>query len=173
MIPSQGTTLYVSQLPSPEWVTCGEAIQALKASPVVNCPQSVGDIAETRTATEYKCLSSNETAKALGAVSRSAFDLQVLMDPNDMQGQRDLRIAFKNNSPIRMGIAYGDVMLYFNAMVSGVASSIAQDAAIATTFTIEIAGDIHECSTTNLVTQPVVNNGIIIVNNGIPVVNTH
>ncbi len=173
MINSQGTKIYVGQIPTTEWASCGEAMTALKGSSIVECPQSIGDLGETRGSTEYKCLSSNETAKSLGAVSRQPFDVEVLMNPSDMTGQRDLRKAFRNNTPIRIGIEYGETMLYFNAKVSGVASSIAQDAAIAATFTIEIAGDIHECSTTNLVTQPVVNNGIIIVNNGIPVVNTH
>ncbi|MCD6136227.1 hypothetical protein J7J63_05885 [Candidatus Bipolaricaulota bacterium] len=173
MINSQGTTIYVGQIPATEWGSCGEAITALKGSPIVECPQSVGDIGETRGSTEYKCLSSNDTAKSLGAVSRQPFDVEVLMNPSDMTGQRDLRKAFRNNTPIRIGIAYGETMLYFNAKVSGITASIAQDAAIATTFTIEIAGDIHECSTANLIARAVINNGIIIVNNGIPVLNTH
>ncbi len=173
MINSQGTTIYVAQIPTSEWGSCGEAITTLKASPIVECPQSVGDISETRVATEYKCFSSNDTAKSLGAISRQPFDIEVLMNPSDMTGQRDLRKAFRNNTPVRIGIEYGQTMLYFDAKVSGVSSSISQDAAVAATFTVEITGDIHECSSANLIAKAVINNGIIIVNNGIPILNTH
>ena len=84
-----------------------------------------------------------------------------------------LRSAFRDNTPAIMGIEYGDVFLYFNIGVSATGTSIEQDAAITTKFSIEISSDIHECSTKNLIAHPVVNNGIIVTNNGLPVVNTH
>ena len=173
VINSQGTTLYVSDIPTTPWATCGEAIAALKTSPKVRCPQSLGDIAETRATSEYKCLSSNESTKALGAISRSNFELQVLLDPEDMTGQRLLREHFKNNTEFVLGIEFGKMMIYYTATVSGVSTGIAMDSAITTNFTIEISSDIKTCSTSNLVSHPVINNGIIVTNNGIPVVNTH
>ena len=44
MINSQGAKIYVGQIPATEWGSCGEAITALKGSPIVECPQSVGDV---------------------------------------------------------------------------------------------------------------------------------
>jgi hypothetical protein len=170
---SQGTKIYLVKPPTTPWATCGEAITALKAGGTITCPQSLGEVAETRAVTEYKCLSSNESTKALGAISRSSFDIAVLLDPADKGGQLMLRDNFRNNTPLVMGIEYGGAMLYFNIGVSGVGTSIEQDAAITTKFSIEISSDIHECSTANLTSHPVVNNGIIVVNNGIPVVHTH
>lgn len=173
VINSQGTQLYLVAPPTTPWVTCGDAIAALKAGKTIDCPQSLGEVAETRAVSEYKCLSSNESSKSLGAVSRAAFDVEVILNPDDRAGQMMLRDNFKNNTPLVMGIAYEGAMLYFNIAVSGVGTSIAQDTAITTKFTIEIASDIHECSTANLTSYPVVNNSIVVTNNGAPVVNTH
>jgi len=173
VINSQGTKLFLVSPPATPWATCGDAITALKAGKVIACPQSLGEVAETRQVTEYKCLSSNETAKALGAISRSSFEVMVLLDVDDRAGQQMLRDNFRNNTPLIMGIEYDGVMLYFNIGVSGVGTSIEQDAAISTKFSIEISSDIHECSTKNLASHPVVNNSIQVVNNGNVVVNTH
>jgi len=173
VINSQGTKIFLVAPPATPWATCGDAISALKAGKVITCPQSLGEITETRQVTEYKCLSSNETAKALGAVSRSSFEIAVLLDVEDRAGQMLLRSNFRDNIPLIMGIEYDGVMLYFNIGVSGVGTSIEQDSAITTKFSIEISSDIHECSTKNLASHPVVNNSIQVVNNGTIVVNTH
>jgi len=173
VINSQGIKLYLVAPPATPWSTCGGAIAALKAGKTVMCPQSLGEIAEARAVTEYKCLSSNESAKSLGAVGRASFEVAVLLDPEDKAGQLALRSAFRDNTPLIMGIEYGGAFLYFNIDVSSMGTTIEQDAAITTKFSIEISSDIHECSTANLTSHPVVNNSISVVNNGIPVVHTH
>ncbi len=170
---AQGTKLWVGPPPATPWMTCGEAITALRGMPLINCPQSIGEVSETRQVQEYKCLSSNESAKALGAVSRSSFDVGVLLNPEDRAGQQLLRQAFRDNTNVVMGIEIDGAMLYFEAGVSGMGTTIEQDAAIITKFSIEVSSDIMECSTSNLVSYPVVNNGVSLVNNGVPVVNTH
>jgi hypothetical protein len=170
---SQGVKLYLATPPTTPWTTCGEAVTALKAGNTIACPQTIGEIAESRVVSEYKCLSSNESAKSLGAVGRASFEVNVLLDPEDRSGQMALRANFRNNTPLIMGIEYGSTFIYFNIGVSGMGTTIEQDAAISTKFTIEISSDIMECSTGNLTAHPVVNNGIDIVHNGIPVVNTH
>jgi hypothetical protein len=169
---SQGVKLYLATPPSTPWATCGEAITGLKAGNTITCPQSVGELGESREVNEYKCLSSDESAKSLGAVGRASFDVDVLLDPEDRSGQMALRSNFRDNKPLVMGIEYEGTFIYFNIGVSGMGTAIEQDAAISTKFTIEISGDIMECSTANLISYPIVNNGIIIVHNGIPVVNT-
>jgi len=173
-INSQGTKLYLVDQPSTPWANCGAAVAALRAGSKIVCPQSLGEINESRAVTEYKCLSSNESSKALGAVSRSSFDVQVILDPEDRLGQFKLQGAFRDNTPLIMGIEYEGVMLYFNIGVSSIGTSIEQDSAIITKFTIEISSDIKECKTSAAHAQSdaVVNNGIIIVNGGIPIVDS-
>jgi len=166
---SQGVKIYLATPPQAPWVTCSAAKAALRAGKVIDCPQTIGEIVEQRQVQEYKCLSSNESAKSLGAVSRSSFDIEVLLNPDDTAGQLMLRDSFMNNTPLIMGIEYGTTMIYFNIGVSAVGTTIAQDAAITTKFSIEISSDIKQCL--NQSTVPVVNNSIAVTNNGIPVIN--
>jgi len=170
---AQGTKFYLVPTPATPWATCSEAITSLRAGKNIYCPQSVGDLSEQRNSTEYKCLSSDETVKSLGAISRSSFDIAVLFNPDDKAGLQLLQQSFRTNKPIIMGIEYGDTMIYFSINVSGFVTGISMDSAITNTATIEISSNIMECSTAALTTAPIVNNGIIIQNNGIPVVNTH
>jgi len=117
VLSSQGVKLYVMPTPAIAWATCIQAITELKAGSLINCPQSVGDLSEQRNSTEYKCLSSDETVKSLGAISRSSFDVGVLFDPDDKAGLQLLQQSFRNNKPLTMGISYGDNMLYFSINV--------------------------------------------------------
>ncbi len=153
-IMSQGTQVYVCDVPATEWADCTEAIAGVQAGDVVGCPQSIGNIEETRTATEYKCLSSNDTAKAMGSISRGSLELGLLLDPEDQLGQQALKEAFANNTEIIIGIELSDkdtagtsgTIYWFHAYVSAVSTGIEQDAAITYTVTVEIAGEINECA---------------------------
>lgn len=123
---------------------------------LVGCPQSIGSIEETRTVTEYKCMSSNDSAKALGAISRGNIELGLLFDPEDVLGQNELKDAFTNNTLIGVGIELPDAdisvgetgaigtIFYFEGSVSAVSVGIEQDAAITYTVTVEISSDVVE-----------------------------
>lgn len=147
---SQGTKIYVDESTTP-LADCSAAVAALGTAKLVGCPQSIGDISETRTVTEYKCLSSNESAKALGAISRGSLEIGLLLDPNDTAGQKALKDAFKSNTLVNIIIELPDsqgtngTLYYFQAGVSGVSTGITQDEAITYTVTLEISSDISEC----------------------------
>ena len=157
---SQGTKVYVvSPVPSttPIFADCAAAVTAIKAGKLVGCPQSLGDLSETRSSTEYKCLSSNESVKALGGISRGSLELGLLLDPDDTAGQAELKAAFTANTPVIIGIELpndptaltmtdGNGTIYwFVASVSGVSTGIAMDAAISYSVTLEISSSITEC----------------------------
>ena len=159
VLDSQGTKVYVLDVPAtdPLFADCAEAVTAIQGGKLVGCPQSLGDITETRASTEYKCLSSNESAKALGGISRGSLELGLLLDPADAEGQGALKTAFKDNTKVVVGIELPDnptvaptvggngTIYWFVASVSGVATGIAMDAAITYTVTLEIGSDITEC----------------------------
>jgi len=71
---SQGTKIYVASTTT-AIDDCVKAKTALGTAKVVGCPQSLGEISETRAVTEYKCLTSNDSAKALGAISRGSLEI--------------------------------------------------------------------------------------------------
>ncbi len=154
VIDSQGTKVYVFPI-----ATAMDDCAAVKTAmggatgKLVGCPQSLGDLSETRSMTEYKCLSSDETAKSLGAISRGSLELGLLLDPDDTAGQKALKDAFANNEKVIIaielpnGVATGKMgtIYTFTAGVSGVSTGIAMDAAISYTVTLEIASAIQEC----------------------------
>ena len=155
---SQGTKVWV--IPAGTDVSdCAKVATALATAKMVGCPQSLGSIAETRASTEYKCLSSNETAKALGAISRGSLELGLLLDPDDTAGQKELRDAFKSNTPVIIAVELPNMpkgtgtpttaghgtLYYFTAGVSGVSTEIAMDSAVMYNVTLEISSAINEC----------------------------
>ena len=156
---SQGTKIYIADGTTPI-ADCAAVKTALGTAKLVGCPQSLGEITETRAVTEYKCLSSNESAKALGAISRGSLEIGLLLDPEDAEGQKALRDAFKANKEVYVlielpnGVAAGasgtppakhGTVYMFKAGVSAVGTTIEQDAAISYKVTLEISSDITEC----------------------------
>lgn len=123
---------------------------------LVGCPQSIGAVEETRTVTEYRCMSTNDSAKALGAISRGSIEIGLLFDPTDTDGQDQLKTAFANNTLVGIGIELPDedtsvgptgavgTIFYFEGGVSGVSVGIEQDAAVTYTVTVEISSDVTE-----------------------------
>lgn len=117
----------------------------------VGCPQSIGTIEETRAVTEYKCMSSNESAKALGSIERGNLEIGLLFDPADAAGQAALKQAFIDNPvdgvligiELDNGIVSGTTFAFIGR-ISGVSVGIEQDAAITYTVTVEIASDVTE-----------------------------
>ena len=152
---SQGTMVYVVDKPATDWADCTAAVTAIHGGDLVGCPQSLGDLSETRSSTEYKCLSSNESVKALGGISRGSLEVGLLLDPTDTKGQKKLKDAFAANTPVIIGIELPNkptsgtpkngTIYWFVASVSGVSTGIAMDAAISYTVTLEISSSITEC----------------------------
>jgi len=151
---SQGTKIYVIDVPATAWADCTAAVTAVQAGKLVGCPQSLGELSETRTVTEYKCLSSNDSAKALGAISRGSLEIGLLLDPDDAAGQKALVDAFASNTEVIIGIELPDAsaptgkngtIYWFKAGVSGVGTAIEQDAAISYKVTLEISSAITVC----------------------------
>ncbi len=153
---SQGVKIYV--IPEGTDVTdCTAVATAVAAAALIGCPQSLGALEETRAVTEYKCLSSNETAKALGAISRGSLSIGLLLDPGDTTGQKELTDAFANNTNVIIAIELADAVTpttgngttyTFVAGVSGVSTSIEMDAAVKYDVTLEISSSITVCPAT-------------------------
>lgn len=155
---SQGTVVYIADIPAVDWVDCTEAIAGVKAGDIVGCPQTIGALEETRTVTEYKCMSSNDTAKALGSITRGNIEIGLLFDPEDTAGQAALKAAWAANDQFIVGLELPDAdvsvgptgasgtIFWFAGGVSGVSTGIVQDEAVTYTVTIEISSDITECA---------------------------
>ena len=159
---SQGTKLFIlnatqaaalTGTPATDSLLITDGTGAAGDSFLVGCPQSIGSIEETRTVTEYKCMSSNDTAKALGSISRGNIEIGLLFDPTDILGQDLLKDSFSNNWLIGVGIELPDetggagavgTIFYFEGKVSAVSVGIEQDAAVTYTVTIEISSDVTE-----------------------------
>ena len=151
VINSQGMIMYIV---SPSLGITPPTAALIMAGDVVGCPQSVGNLDQTRTVTEYKCMSSDESAKALGSIQRGNIEIGLLFDPEDAAGQLALKTAFADNAEITIGIELPDVggtgtggngtIFAFNASISGVSIGIVQDEAVTYTVTAEIASEITE-----------------------------
>lgn len=152
-INSQGVMVWVvspslgETTPTPALILAGDAVV---------CPQSIGSLEQTRPVTEYRCLSTNDSAKSVGSIGRGNIELGLLFDPEDTAGQDALAAAFAANTEITIGIELSDrdisvgpngvsgTIFAFNAYVSAVSVGIEQDAAVTYTVTVEISSDITE-----------------------------
>jgi len=154
---SQGTRIYVVDKPATDWADCTEAVAAILAGKQVLCPQSLGNLEQTRSVTEYKCLSSNDSAKITGAISRGSLDIGMLFDPLDAAGQASFWQLFADNDEFVIGIEYPDrddtvgitdmsgTIRWFDAIISREAEVIEMDAAIIYEITAEVASNINKC----------------------------
>lgn len=157
VINSQGTQVWIADVPATAWADCDEAITGLQAGSLVGCPQSLGDIGGTRSVTEYKCLSSDESAKSLGSISRGNIEIGLLLDPADVEGQAALNAAWESNTNVMVGIELSDAdvtlgetgasgtIFYFEGGVSSVMVGITMDEAVTYTVVVEISSEITEC----------------------------
>lgn len=118
---------------------------------IVGCLQSLGALEETRPVKEYGCMSSNETVKALGSISRGSLEVSVLLDPAaTVDGQAALITAFEANTDVALIIELSDTLgingtqYAFTARVSKVSKEFAADEAVMLMITAEIASAITE-----------------------------
>ena len=117
---------------------------------VVGCVQSLGNLEETRAITEYTCMTSQDSAKSGGAISRSALDISVLLDPSaTTDGQKALRDAFASNTEVAMEIELNDggtsgTTFAFTGLVSKLSITMEKDAAVGLDISVELASAITE-----------------------------
>lgn len=142
---SQGTKIYIIEDESGT-----QTATEIQAGDLVGCPQSIGNLDETRSVTEYKCLSTDDSAKAVGSISRGNIEIGLLLDPSDAVGQAALRSAFASGLTCVIGIELPDTLgsngtiFYFDSVISSVSIGIEQDSAVMCTVTAEIASAIVE-----------------------------
>lgn len=114
---------------------------------LVGCLQTIGSIEETRNVKEYTCMSSNESAKSLGSISRGAIDIGLLLDETDVLGQAGLKAAFTANTEVAIAIELSDTLgvngtIYtFTGKVSKMSRSFPTDEGVMIDFTVEVASE--------------------------------
>lgn len=118
------------------------------------CIQAIGNIEEARSVQEYSCMTSNETVKALGSITRGALSLGLLLDPAaTTDGQKALRDAFAANTEVTIVIELnnqitpttGNGTKYsFTAKVSKVSIGLPKDGAVMLDMDLEISSAITE-----------------------------
>ena len=86
-----------------------EIAAAILGGKEINCMQDVGDIITSRSVTEYKCISSDESAKSMGSISLPNINMDLLFDAADALGQADFRDMYQNNTRRKMILAFSDV----------------------------------------------------------------
>ncbi len=150
---ASGTKVYVLDKPSVPWVDCFDALSAIQGGALIDCPQSLGDLSETRASSGYSCLSSNESTTSMGAVSRASLDIGMLLNPDDQAGQLKVRRAFLNNTPLIMAVELPTITYYFDIYVSAIATGVAMDSAITYNVTVEISSSIKECNNSLLIAK--------------------
>lgn len=126
---------------------------ALSSAKTVGCLQSNIDTTVSRAVQEYKCLSSDESAKSLGSISLPNFPMELLFDADNIDGQAELRDMFDNNNrrQIVIELTDGDApystiasteaypsTITFEVAVSGLGESITMDSAVMQMATIEV-----------------------------------
>lgn len=149
---SQNTKAYL--VPANTDVSTSAAIEtALGTAKAVSCLQSALDTTITKNVQEYKCLSSDESAKSIGSISLPNFSMELLFDADNASGQAELRTMFANNerrtmiieltdgdapyATIAVGEAY-PTTITFEAAVSGLGESIQLDNAVMQMATVEV-----------------------------------
>jgi len=128
-------------------VTDTQGITVKVDGDLVGCLQTIGSLEETRSVKEYTCMSSNESAKSLGSISRGSLDIGLLLDESDILGQKALKDAFNTNTAVTMAIELSDSLgvngtIYtFTGKVSKVGRSFPTDEGVMIDFTVEVASE--------------------------------
>lgn len=125
---------------------------AITTATKLTCFQSFGDLVETRSVQEYKCIDSNGAQKSLGSISLGNISVEFLFDATDVTGQDELRTMFEANTRKLMVVQLNDeptagasphpTYLVFEVGVSSSGIAIALDAAVVYKTTIELCSRI-------------------------------
>ena len=143
---SQGTKAHLVAT-SVATSTAAEIKTAITGGDQIGCLQNLGDITTSRNVQEYKCLSSDETAKSLGSISLPNVAMDLLFDADDATGQAELRTMYSTNTRRKMILELNDQItpttgnptyIVFEAGLSSDGVAIALDAAVMYKTTVEI-----------------------------------
>ena len=155
----QGTKVYiVSPVPDTDYADCTAASTAILAGKEALCPQSLGELTRTREITEYGCISSNESVKATGKMSYGDFSMELLFDPTDAAGQKELFDAMENNTPIILGVVAPDSdgkagsvgsFIWTKAMISGDGMAFPANGLMGYNVTLAPYGGFNRCPVVN------------------------
>ena len=149
---SQNTNVYLVAT-TVATTTAAQIKTAITGAKQIGCLQNLGDITTSRTVTEYKCLSSNESAKSLGSISLPSVPIELLFNAADVTGQAELRTMYSTNTRRKVIIALNDQItpttgnptyIVFEGGLSSDGESITLDHAVLYKTTIEL------CSTPEL-----------------------
>lgn len=156
----QGTKTYiVAPVPGTDYTDCTAAITGIQAGAECLCPQSLGDLARSRAVTEYSCISSNDSSKSTGKLTYGDFSIELLFDPADVAGQKELFDAMEDNTPIIIAmespnadISVGDTgasgdIVWTEALVSGDTMSFPVDGLVGYNVTLAPYGGFNRCAT--------------------------
>lgn len=150
----QGTTTWILDVPGTPYADCTAAIAGIQAGDQALCPQTLGDLARTRTVTEYSCISTNLSSKATGKISYADFTIELLFDPSDTAGQLALYTAMEDNTPviIAMESPYDDTvygsgdLVWTEALVSGDTLAYPVDGLVGYSVTLAPYGGYNRCA---------------------------
>ncbi|NOQ31789.1 MAG: hypothetical protein GQ570_11765 [Helicobacteraceae bacterium] len=124
-----------------------EIATAISGGKAINCLQTLGDITSSRSVKEYACMSSDEIAKSLGALTLGNLQMDLLFDSTDLAGQQDLIAMYADNSKRVLIIALNDdptgtthnpTYITFDVAVSSQPISLEKDSAVMIKNTVEI-----------------------------------
>jgi len=159
LINSQGTKLLVAPVPpNPDALITPYdwAMYIKNNAKITQCPQTLGDLPESRNLTEYGCISTNDSVKSVGSIQRGNFDVELLFDPDDTDGMDLMRDSFYDNTELLFAVEFPDsatqdtypgnngTMEYFYGYVSSHTMGVAQNEAVRLTLTVEVSSEIKE-----------------------------
>ena len=142
----QGTKVFLA--PQGTDVTTSAKIEtALASAKQVNCLQTIGDVAATRTTTDYSCISSDNVVTSLGSITYADQQLDVLFDAEDITGKKDLIDAFEKKERRQIIIVLSDkpnenvgsspTYITYEAAISAQSYTLAKDSAVMVTSTLK------------------------------------
>ena len=142
----QNTKVYLAAQGT-DVTTIAKIETALGTAKQVNCLQTIGDIAATRTTTDYSCISSDDVVTALGSITYADQQLDVLFDADDATGKKDLIDAFENKERRQIIIVLSDkpnsnvgsspTYITYEVAISAQSYTLAKDSAVMVTSTLK------------------------------------
>ncbi len=147
VINSQGTNVYVGSVPLTPYVSCDDAIVYLRNNGYkVLCPQILSEIKEFREINEYMCLASDQPIVSAGELNMSNVSLQMMFDPDDIDGQEQIKNSFRANTSLLFGVVIGKAtMLIFQGLIMSMKVKIEQSEAIRFDVEVFVTTTITEC----------------------------
>ena len=145
----QGTKVFLAPQGT-DVTTIAKIETALGTAKQVNCLQTIGDVAATRTTTDYSCISSDNVVTSLGSITYADQQLDVLFDADDVTGKKDLIDAFEGKQRRQIIIVLSDkpnsnvgsspTYITYEVAISAQSYTLAKDSAVMVTSTLKPSG---------------------------------